>query len=670
MRPLPINSRAVAVLDWLLRLLPRRLNEATLRPLSDLVLTDPKERQWLATGPDPAFHLVDGLRQVPGSRWYYIEGYLRKHTATLTKLYLDMGAGYSEDHVIALPVTRRGYVREVVRLPDGVRGLRLDPTEASGYLVCEWMSIQAIGRFEALMRRLGRVVYDYHRFSRHEETRQAAQAGLREPLLKGQLQAAYAQSATMRIPSQGNESLTGLWHSYQAQLHAALPRLQAQAQAVVTRPLISVLVPTYNTPPRLLSAMVQSVKAQVYPHWELVVWDDASPQAATHQLVADEAAADPRIRALGHAVNAGVSAATNAALQACRGEYVVLLDHDDLLEPQALLRVAQCAVRGRPDFAYGDEVIVTADGQDVVDLVLRPAFSLEYFRHHPYIVHPLIFRREFLLQLGGLDESLRISQDVDLVLRAAEQAQRIAHIPEVLYQWRTLAGSAGHARKAEVTAATVDILQRHLARSGEQAVVEPEEGLFNYYRPLYPVPAGTRVAVVIPTKNHHGLVQQCIESLERTTVGLPVDLFIVDHASDDPASQAYFERLKPRHTVLSHEGPFNFSAINNAAVRRLNGPYTHYLFCNNDVEALEPGWLQTMLAWRAGPAWASWAPTCSTATGSASSMPAWVWACLARPSTSASSSPTWRRAAPSATWATAARWWWGARCLPSRPPAC
>jgi GT2 family glycosyltransferase len=595
MRPLPIDRLVVRVLDRLLRLLPRRRHEALIQPLQDVTLVNAGEREWRATGVDPAFLLTGGVGAVRGSAWFYVEGYLRKRSTTLTKLYFDTGAGYSEDQVRTLPVTRRGYVREVIELPTGVRGLRLDPTEAEGDFIFEWMDVQAIGVWESRLRRLGRVLFDHNRFAKQDETRAAAKSGLFAPLLRGDLRRAYAQSAAMRIPAHGNESCTELWRGYQARLQASLPALRAQAAAVHGRPLISVIVPTYNTSPGMLRAMLDSVLAQVYTHWELVVWDDASPQAITRDMVARLAAADRRVRALGHGVNAGVSRSTNAALRAARGDYVVLLDHDDQLEPQALLRVAQCAAAEDPDFAYSDEVIVTAAGDEVLDFALRPAFSLEYFRHHPYIVHLLAFRRQFLLDLGGLDESLRISQDVDLILRAAEKARRIAHIPELLYRWRMVESSAGHARQSLVSATTVQVLQKHIARCGETAVVEPEEGMFNYYRPRYAVPANTRVAVIIPTKNHHELVRQCVQSLERTTSGLDIDLVIVNHDSDDPAALAYFDSLKSCHTVLRHSGPFNFSAINNAAVRQLGPGYTHLLFCNNDIEALEHGWLHTML---------------------------------------------------------------------------
>jgi GT2 family glycosyltransferase len=595
MRPLPIDYPIVRLLDKLLRWLPRASFEAAPAPLHDVVQSNAAEHLWRATGDDPAFQLTGALQPGNKPRWYYVEGYLLKRSSTQTKLYVNTGAGCSEEHAFAIPVTRRGYVREVLRLPPGVVGLRLDPTEAEGSFVFEWMNLQAISPLEAGLRRLARVLFDWNRFSNQAETRQAAQDKLAAPLLQGDLATAYLQSAQMRIPARGNESATELWRNYQDRLTASLPVLRVQAAAVPGQPLISVLVPTYNTPPALLQAMLESVRNQLYTQWELVVWDDASPQAATRQLVADAAVRDPRIRAFASPSNAGVARTTNRALREARGDYVVLLDHDDALEPQALLRIAQCAAGERPDFIYSDEAIVTADGDEVLDLALRPAFSLEYFRHHPYIVHLLAFKRTFLLQLEGLDERLQISQDVDLILRAAEHAAGIAHIPEVLYRWRTLQTSAGHEKKNQVSAATVEVLQRHLQRCGEAGVVAADPQTFNYYQPRYEIPAGTKVAVIIPTKNHHALVRQCVESLERTTGGLDVELVIVDHDSSDPESLAYFDSLRGRHTVLRHSGPFNFSSINNAAVRQLKGRHSHLLFCNNDVEALEPGWLHTML---------------------------------------------------------------------------
>ena len=138
------------------------------------------------------------------------------------------------------------------------------------------------------------------------------------------------------------------------------------------------------------------------------------------------------------------------------------------------------------------------------------------------------------------------------------------------------------------------VLVRHLERCGEPGDVKDGQ-LFNYYEVRYPIEPGQRVAIIIPTKNHWKLVKQCVESIERTVTGIPYDILIIDHASTDPESLAYFQQLSGRHKVLRYEGHFNFSAINNWAVTHLDHAYSHYLFCNNDIEATNVGWLERMI---------------------------------------------------------------------------
>ena len=370
-------------------------------------------------------------------------------------------------------------------------------------------------------------------------------------------------------------------HSVIAALHAPLR--------------IGILVPTYNTPEPMLHAMLQSVLQQWYPHWQLCIADDASTAPHVRRILQDYARRDARIQLhLGEA-NRGVSHATNQALALCTCPFTVLLDHDDLLEPQALYRVAESVQQDDPDMLYSDEVLVTPDGASVLQYVYRPVFSPEYLREHPYIVHLVGFRTRLLRELGGLDETLAISQDYDLILRASERAQTIAHIPEVLYQWRTHPASAGHTKADEVMRVSTHVLQRHLDRIGLAGQVGA--GLsFNFFAPRYTPTPGQRVAIIIPTKNHWALVRQCLDSLRATIAQVDYDILLIDHDSTDPDSLAYFDTLAPQATVLRYSGPFNFSAINNWAVRQLRPGYTHYLFCNNDIEAIEPGWLEHMLA--------------------------------------------------------------------------
>ncbi len=359
-------------------------------------------------------------------------------------------------------------------------------------------------------------------------------------------------------------------------------------------PRISVLVPVHNTPAEMLRAMLDSVLAQIYPNWQLCIADDASSAPHVHAILKEYAAREPRIRLEFLARNGGVSRATNHALAMADADFVVLLDHDDLLEEQALFRVAETILEDDPDMLYSDEFVVAEDGSKVEHFVFRPSFSPEYLRSHPFIVHLLGFRSAFIRKLGGLDVSLRISQDYDLILRASEQAKKIVHIPEALYRWRIHPNSSGRQSMPKVMATSRAILQRHIKRCGEEGVVTDGPS-FNFFDVRYPLAPGQNVAIIIPTKNCADLVRACIESIQRTVRGVAYEIVLVDHDSEDPEALAYFSGLPPRIRVLRYSGPFNFAAINNWAVAQLDGSHTHYLFCNNDIEATEPGWLERML---------------------------------------------------------------------------
>ena len=359
-------------------------------------------------------------------------------------------------------------------------------------------------------------------------------------------------------------------------------------------PKISIVMPTFNTPEDILRQAVESVKSQIYRNWELCIADDCSTDPNVRKVVQAYADSDVRIKAIFLSKNAGVSAATNRAIKAADGDFVALMDHDDLLEKQAIYRIAEAVVADEPDFIYSDEAIVAADGEKILGFAYRPQFSREYLRSHPYIVHLVAFRATLLSDIGGLDESLSISQDYDLILRATERARKIVHIPEILYRWRTQPSSSGHQQKDRVMDSSKKVLSMHLARTHTPGEVNSGPA-FNFFDVRYPLKSGLKVAIVIPTKNHCALVRQCIESIERTVSGIDYEIILVDHDSNDLESIAYFDSIRDRVVVLNYSGPFNFSTINNWATRQISSDFTHYLFCNNDVEAIDEGWLGRML---------------------------------------------------------------------------
>jgi GT2 family glycosyltransferase len=404
-----------------------------------------------------------------------------------------------------------------------------------------------------------------------------------------------AAAAAVTLPGDPEETLSATWRRYRETLEREVrPRLVERVDRLPRRPLLTVVVPTYNTPEPLLRQMIDSVRAQIYPEWELCVADDGSTAEHVRRVLDEYAAADPRIRVSYAEANGGVSRASNRALAMARGEFVTLLDHDDLYEEQALLRVAESLLADDPDMLYSDEALVGPDGQEVQRYFLRPAFSLEHLHSHPYIVHLVAFRTSLLREVGGWNESLLISQDYDLIVRVAERARKIVHVPEILYRWRNHGTSAGHARQGQVVEASLGLLRQHLERTGVPGRVE-EGASFNFYSVRYALGEGLRVGIVIPTKNHGDLLRQCIDSLRATIGKVAYDILVVDHESDDPGTLDYLASLSGQARVVRFSGPFNFAVINNFAVKQLGAGYSHYLLCNNDIEAYEHGWLERMV---------------------------------------------------------------------------
>lgn len=360
-------------------------------------------------------------------------------------------------------------------------------------------------------------------------------------------------------------------------------------------PKFSILMPVYNVRRDWLIEALRSVMAQVYANWELVCVNDGSTQEHVRATLEQLAGEDDRIRVIHRADNGGVSSATNVALREATGNYVCLMDHDDVLEPQALYQFARVILQDEPDLLYSDEAVTGEDSRDILRISARCQFSYDYFLSHPYFVHLLGVRTELVRRVGGMNEAIAISQDVDLILRLLEMGQTISYVPDVLYRWRTHGGSLGHQQKDNTRAATRAAIERHLGRIGVEAEVHNETTPFNFVDVRFRSADKARVAIIIPTKNQARFLRDCIASLERTVPADLADLIVIDHESDEPDAVEALRELRQRHRVVPYAGPFNYSAIVNFSVGAVRGPYTHYLFLNNDTAAIRPGWLEHML---------------------------------------------------------------------------
>ena len=371
-----------------------------------------------------------------------------------------------------------------------------------------------------------------------------------------------------------------------------LPRLRRMLNHRAGASGISFIMPVYETPRAWLIEALESVRAQFCDAWELICVDDGSIAPHVGEILAGYAARDRRIRVLRSPQNVGIARAVNFALRAARYDYVAFVDHDDRLEPDAAWQLIRAARLTGADLLYSDEAQTAENADAITELRLRPAFSHDYYLSHPYFVHIVCARTTTARAIGGWDETMAISADVDFVLRMIEASATVAHVPAVLYRWRTHGGSTGHAKQDRVMEATTSAIQRHLDRLHTGATVIPGVW-FNQFRVDWPEAPG-RVLIVIPTKNKGELLRTAVDSVERTSKAQDYRLVVIDHASDDPASQAYLAELGLRHTVMPYQGPFNFSAMNNAAVAAHGDDAEYVLFLNNDVEATQDGWLDRM----------------------------------------------------------------------------
>ncbi|MGN0794938.1 MAG: glycosyltransferase [Aristaeellaceae bacterium] len=275
------------------------------------------------------------------------------------------------------------------------------------------------------------------------------------------------------------EMLSQRWlRSYDRQFRREAPDARELARQRSHQPdagLISVAVPVYNTRPAFLNALVASLQAQTYEHWEAVLYDGCSTDQSA--IAAMDAIREARIRVMHGLVNEGISGNTNRAIARCRGDYVALCDHDDVLSPEALWRVAEAIARGHPDMLYSDEDKLTEDGGIHTDPHRKPDFCPDNLRSGNYICHLTVVRRELLTRLGGLRGAFDGSQDHDLVLRLSEVTDKICHIPRVLYHWRTVGTSMSHQHLARCQDAAARAVTGHMRRIGYPGTCGAERGV-------------------------------------------------------------------------------------------------------------------------------------------------------------------------------------------------
>ncbi|MSU48863.1 MAG: glycosyltransferase [Opitutus sp.] len=387
-------------------------------------------------------------------------------------------------------------------------------------------------------------------------------------------------------------------------------RIRAKLATLTKRPLISVLMPVYNTPEKWLVAAIESVRRQLYDNWELCIADDASKTPHVRKILERYQKKDQRIKVVFRETNGHISAASNSALALAHGEFLALLDHDDEIRPHALACVAlELDAHPNADLLYSDEDKIDENGHRY-DHYFKPDWNPDLFNVQNYVSHLGVYRTLLVREVGGFRVGYEGSQDWDLAMRVIERTApgRIRHIPKILYHWRSVPGSTAMliGAKNYATQAAEKVISEHFVRIGVEAKISPTKG--SYWRVHYPVPSpAPRVTLIIPTRNRLNVLQPCIESLLAKTTYPNFDILIVDNDSDDPETLDYLARnsdfkfeisdsAAPRAAirVARFPGEFNFSALNNFGVSQTNAPLVGLL--NNDLEVIHGDWLDEMVS--------------------------------------------------------------------------
>ena len=362
-------------------------------------------------------------------------------------------------------------------------------------------------------------------------------------------------------------------------------------------PLISLLVPTYNTPEDMLKEMVDSIREQSYANWELCIADGSSLER-TREILKEYAEMDDRIKVTYLDQNYGISGNTNKALELATGDFIGLIDHDDTVEPDMLYEVVTRLQDSKVDMVYTDEDKID-EKNNYCEPNFKPDWSPDTFLSMNYICHFTIIRRSLIEKVGGFRSKYDGAQDYDMFLRITEKTNNIGHVSKILYHWR----------KSETSTASNNDNKNYARLAGKSALedalkrrnISGEVMLDNkspFYIINYKLKTEPKVSIIIPTKDHKILLEKCINSIFKNTSYKNFEVIVVDNNTTEKDAIDYLNNIGESHSnikVLHDNSEFNFSKINNDAIKKLKTDYI--LLLNNDTEVISPNWITTMVGY-------------------------------------------------------------------------
>jgi GT2 family glycosyltransferase len=360
-------------------------------------------------------------------------------------------------------------------------------------------------------------------------------------------------------------------------------------------PLISIIMPVYNVDVKWIKEAIKSIKNQIYPNWELSIADDAStnPELIKYLKSLER---NPKIKITFRKKNGHISEASNTALELAEGEFIALMDNDDIIHPHALAEVVKVLNKKKDtDFIYSDEDKITVK-EKRVEPFFKPDWSPDLFLSSNYLCHLSVIRKKLVDEVGRFRKGFEGSQDYDLFLRVTEKTNNIEHISDILYSWRKIPGSTAstYGQKSYADKASLTALSEAIGRRGLNATVQ--KGLFpGSFRVKYNIEGNPLVSILIPTKDKYEYIERCISSIFEKTTYQNFEVIIMDTGSTEKRTLKYYESLKsnPKIRFLHWDKRFNYSAVNNFGVKHAKGDYI--LLLNNDTKVITPTWIEGML---------------------------------------------------------------------------
>lgn len=541
---------------------------------------------------DPQFHFRAPDNFKPG--WFRFILKMTEPPGGASFIYFDMGHGFNEVEKIQLIRAGSSAIfKGLIYLPRKPIWVRLDPTDTNNRFQIKnffavkkplpWVMIVGAKRIAGSLIK--------------EPNRAGAMVVRGFKLLRGQ----EIAGARTSIPEKTLSPFDVWKENFDFDAKRDPTNYEHALKNGVAGTKVSVIMPVYNPEPGHLTAAIASVEKQIHQNWELCMVDDASTDPAIVKILQSAVKRDPRIRLYQRPHNGHISAASNSGLSMTTGDWIVPLDHDDLLRPHALAELV-LASRDNPaaDLIYSDEDKIDDQGERF-DPHFKPDFSQDLLHSMNYFNHMSAYRTSVLKQLGGWRERYEGAQDYDLNLRFVEAVgpEAVHHIPRILYHWRAAEGSTARNidQKNYAWEAGQKALQDHLTRTRLSGTVEPVNGTPFYHIRYDIAGAPPKVTLIIPTRDQIDLLRQAIVSIFEKTTYPNYDIIVVNNQSSDPETLGYFEQLNSSPLpvrVIDWDAPFNFSAINNHAVRQTSAEIVALV--NNDVEVISPDWLTEMVA--------------------------------------------------------------------------